>query len=287
MKTLSKITKFIQGHPVTVLFLMTCLLGVTIYLCFLNYGLKHKLSRYQPITNSSVEVVSYTKREDGKSVKAQTTISATDSKFTIAPGYTGNLQPSSILYWDSNLGNGGNHDGNQRSDILHTRSAADSVSDRTPTKNLLVDRGEAGYDGFYFRDFTPDYTMPASWRPDQDSLVQILFDRKSLELSLFNRGVQKYITKTYHLDMERYKYNWTPSQGLTYDKKPLLEIGPYVTAKYQIFNKVPSLGAGIQFKTRKLDYNIGISSQYDDRFNKPFQVDAEVSITYRFKRWLK
>ncbi len=274
MKTLSKITKFIQGHPVIILSLIVILLGATIYLCFRNYDLKNKLSRYQPTINSSVKVVSTSTNPRGKEVQQTTTVAATDSKFTIAPGYTGYLQPSSILYWDSRIGN-----------LVSPDNKADHTG--ISTDSTITSMGEAGRRNFYFRDFIYETTLPVSWIPSQDSLVQILFDRKSLELSLFNKGVQKYLTKTYYLDLERYKYNWTPSQGLTYDKKPLLEIGPYITARYQVFNKVPSLGAGIQFKTRKLDYNIGISSTYDRRFNKPFHVDAEVSITYRFKKWLK
>lgn len=268
MKTLSKIIKFIQGHPVTILALIIILLVITIYLCFRNYGLKHQLSRYQPNINSSVKVVSTSTNAKGKEVQQTTTVAATDAKFSIAPSYTGIMQPSQILYWDSKIRPGS------------------SFGDKD-TADLQPDSSRGSLRDFYFRDFVPTPVLPGGWSSNQDSLVQLLLDRKSLELSFYNQGVQKYLTKTYPLDLERYKYNWTPSYGLTYENKPLLEIGPYVNARYQIFNKVPTVSTGIQFKTRKLDYNIGISSSYDERYTKPFKFDVEISVTYRFKKWLK
>lgn len=271
MKTLSRIIRFIQGHPVIILTLFVILLGATIYLCFRNYDLKHQLSRYQPNINSSIQVVSTTKNAKGKEVQFTTTIAATENKFTTVPSYTGITQPSRILYWNSNISTRSN----QPVGMPTTSSGEGTV----PTDSSLR--------SFYFRDFTSNPSLPAGWSSDQDSLVQFLLDRKSLELSFYNHGVQKYLTKTYPLDLERYKYNWTPSSGLTYDNKRMLMIGPYLSARYLVFHKIPALSAGIQFKTRKIDYNIGIFSSYDERFNRPFQVDAEVSVTYRFKKWLK
>ena len=123
--------------------------------------------------------------------------------------------------------------------------------------------------------------------PSQDSLVQLLLDRKTLEMNLYNEGVHKYLTKSYDLDLERYQYNWTPSSGLTYQKKRMIEIAPYLQVRHQVFHKVTSVGTGLSFKTRKLDYNIGFSLTSDQKVEPFIRPDLEVSITYKFNKWLR
>ena len=269
MKTIRKLLSWIQGFPVITLALLVGLLGATIYLCFLNFQLRSQLSRYQPKVNSSITVQTVKRDSGGKETSQNTEVASTDDKFTVVPNYSsGQLMPDRILYWDSQI----------------TQSDAVGATDHGSNKNPSDQTSDNS--GFYFRDFGFS-GLPDSWKPSQDSLVQLLLDRKTLEMSFYNDGVNKYLTKSYDLDFERYKYNWTPSSGLTYQKKRMLEISPYLQVRHQVFNKVTSVGTGFSFKTRKLDYNIGFSLTHDLEVEPFIRPDLEVSITYKFNKWLR
>lgn len=109
-------------------------------------------------------------------------------------------------------------------------------------------------------------------------------DRKTLELSFFRPSIQKYLTKTYSLDLERYKYNWTLEDGLTYQRNKTLELYPYIYGKYKVFQKAPDFGVGLTLKTNRIDYNLGFSL---NSVGKDNNMDLEISINYRFNKWLK
>lgn len=267
MKILRKLLSLIKGFPVITLALLVGLLVVTIYLCFRNYQLSSQLSRYQPKVNSSIAVQTLTRSSDGKEIAQKTEIASTDAKFTVVPGYSGQLMPSRILYWDSNITLA------NEAEVTHSDSAK-----MKPNPNFLkfYSTYPLGFSGF-----------TKSLIPSQDSLVQLLLDRKTLEMNLYNEGVHKYLTKSYDLDLERYQYNWTPSSGLTYQKKRMIEIAPYLQVRHQVFHKVTSVGTGLSFKTRKLDYNIGFSLTSDQKVEPFIRPDLEVSITYKFNKWLR
>lgn len=270
MKTIRKLLSWIQGFPVITLALLIGLLGATIYLCFRNSQLRSQLSRYKPQANSSVTVQTIKRGSQGKEEESsqKTEVASTDAKFTVVPDYSGQLMPSRILYWDSQITSA---DAARATDQGSAKTSPDSTSNPS---------------SFYFRDFGFS-GLPTSWEPSQDSLAQLLFDRKTLEMSFYNEGVHKYLTKSYDLDLERYQYNWTPSSGLTYQKKQMLEIAPYLQVRHQVFHKVTSVGTGLSFKTRKLDYNIGFSLTRDPKVEPTIRPDLEVSITYKFNKWLR
>lgn len=268
MKTLQKIISLIQRFPVSTLSLIVILLGATIYLCFRNSQLSSQLSRYQPQTNSSVTVQTQIRGSDGKEAVHNTLIESTDAEFNSVPAYTGKLMPSRILYWDSNISAAG--------------STAVGDSYKTDSQNPNPEL-TSGLGSFYFRDF--GIISRPSWSPSQDSLVQLLMDRKILQLSFYNRGADKYLSKTYDLDFDRYQYNWTPSIGLTYQKKSMLDLVPYVQLDYKAFTRTLSMGTGISFKTRKIDYNIGFSLTRDPMIDQRIRPDLEISATYKFKKW--
>lgn len=271
MKTLSHILGFIKKFPLLVFCMFIGLLGITIYLCFKIKTLNLQLSKYEPVHNSRIDVTTYNTGLKGKRTFQTTTIAGTESKFKEVPHYPGVKQPEKILYWDSKISAG-----TSSSQVGKTSSIDSSI---TTNKSIS---------GFYFRDFSSN-TYPAEWSPSKDSLVQLLLDRNNIAFSFYNRGAQKYLTKSYTLDLERYKYNWAPSFGLTYEKKALFEISPYIYGRYLVFQKVPTIGTGIQFKTRKIDYNLGVSWTLNDRINtySKFKPDLELQVTYRFKKWLK
>lgn len=272
MKTLSHILGFIKKFPMLVFCMFIGLLGITIYLCFKIKTLNLQLSKYEPVHNSRIDVTTYNTGLKGKRTSQTTTIAGTESKFKEVPQYQGVKQPEKILYWDSKI------TGNVNSSKADISKSADS--------SFHMNANE-GISGFYFRDFNSN--TPVEWNPSKDSLVQLLLDRDNIAFSFYNRGAQKYLTKSYTLDLERYKYNWAPSFGLTYEKKSLFEISPYVYGRYLVFQKIPTIGTGIQFKTRKIDYNLGVSWSLNDRINtnSKFKPDLELQVTYRFKKWLK
>lgn len=271
MKTLNHILSFIRKFPLLVFCMFIGLLGITIYLCFRNKALNLQLSKYEPVVNSLIKVTTHNTGLSGKKSSQTTTIAGTDAKFQKVPQYSGVKQPENIIYWDSKISAG----------TPSSQVGKSSSIDSTTTNKSIS--------GFYFRDFSSN-TYPAEWSPSNDSLVQLLFDRNDIVFSFYNQGAQKYLTKSYHLDLERYKYNWAPSFGLTYDRKRLFEIGPYLYGRYLVFQKIPSIGTGIQFKTRKIEYNLGLSWYLNDRIgtnSNKFIPDLEVQVTYRFRKWLK
>lgn len=106
-------------------------------------------------------------------------------------------------------------------------------------------------------------------------------------MSYYNKVQGNYYSSTYNLDLERYKYNWTLDNGLTKAKYQKFTIGPYIQGDYQIFNKAFKISSGLSFKTRKFNYNLGISLIHDPMVNQKIRPDLEVSVKYEFNRWLK
>lgn len=262
MKTYRKILSFIQGFPLTTFYLICVLLGLTIYLCILNFKLRSHLSRYEPKINRSVSVISSS--DKGLQI---TKVESTSAKFSTVPKY-GNIQmPNRILYWSSNLSD-------DAGESFYSDRSQKSV------KNLGL------RDSICFLHNTDDY-LNSKVNSSQDSLVQFLLNKKVLELSFYNQGINKYLTKSYNLDLDKYQYNWTLDDGLTYKKKRMIEVSPYLQVRYQPFNKVSSLGTGISIKTRKLDYNIGFSVTHDHCLVNKIRPDLEVSANYKFKTWQK
>ena len=254
-------------------FAIMFLLVATIYLCFRNYSLGKRLTAYEPKTNpTSVSVVTKTKKANSsKEVEQETKIQTTEDSFRKVPGYSQTNMPSRILYWGTkDIKSGSNNLGTQTSE--NSSSLLDNTNRQTLPGN------------YYFRDFTS--TDFGTFSPTKDSLVQILFNRNSLRFTSYNKAADIYQSKDYSVDLERYKYNWT-LEGLTRSKTRQLYIQPYTSIKYGIFHKTFSLTPGISFKTRKLDYNFGISINRDQRLNPNIFADVELEVVYKFEKWLK
>lgn len=113
-----------------------------------------------------------------------------------------------------------------------------------------------------------------------DSLVQALFDKDKLNLSFYRPSVNGFLTKEYKLDLDKYKYNWV-NGNLTQEEVGFkLKVEPYAYLKYRYFNKLADMGIGISFKTRRIQYKLGINEfYYPNLQNKP-GTDLEISITY-------
>lgn len=117
----------------------------------------------------------------------------------------------------------------------------------------------------------------------EDSLVQMLLSKDNMSLS-FRSPIGGYLTEEFNLDLDKYTYNWLNGK-LTQEKvrfKPKLE--PYVYAKYRYFNRMADAGIGISFKTRNLQYKLGLNGFYYPCLQDKIGTDLEFSITYNLSK---
>lgn len=116
-----------------------------------------------------------------------------------------------------------------------------------------------------------------------DSLVQMLLGNDKLDLSFFRPSTQEFLTQSFKLDLDNYKYNWVNGK-LTQKKLGFkLKVQPYVYAKYRFFNNLVDLGVGISFKTQNLQYKLGLNEFYYPKFNPNPKTEIEFSITYNYE----
>lgn len=245
------------------------LLIITIYLCFRNFSLSNQLSKYQPKLNNTV--IKYVANTDSKYMgkKTQSTsVYTTPNKFREIPAYKGNLNPKNILYWNS-----GDLKKSKLSSSSNTNKWLTSCNDRD--SNISKSS------------FSDTKLLENLHNFEKDSLVQILLNRKELKLSSFNSTTSKFRTVSYEIDLNRYSYNWTPSQGLTFKKVYPVQIYPYIRGGYTIFNKEINFGTGINISTYNLDFSLEGCLNNSRGTSKNINTDIRVNLVYKFKLWLR
>lgn len=245
------------------------LLIITIYLCFRNFSLSNQLSKYQPKLNNTV--IKYVANTDSKYMgkKTQSTsVYTTPNKFREIPAYKGNLNPKNILYWNS-----GDLKKSKLSSSSNTNKWLTSCNDRD--SNISKSS------------FSDTKLLENLHNFEKDSLVQILLNRKELKLSSFNSTTSKFRTVSYEIDLNRYSYNWTPSQGLTFKKVYPVQIYPYIRGGYTIFNKEIDFGTGINISTYNLDFSLEGCLNNSRGTSKNINTDIRVNLVYKFKSWLR
>lgn len=245
------------------------LLIITIYLCFRNFSLSNQLSKYQPKLNNTV--IKYVANTDSKYMgkKTQSTsVYTTPNKFREIPAYKGNLNPKNILYWNS-----GDLKKSKLSSSSNTNKWLTSCNDRD--SNISKSS------------FSDTKLLENLHNFEKDSLVQILLNRKELKLSSFNSTTSKFRTISYEIDLNRYSYNWTPSQGLTFKKVYPVQIYPYIRGGYTIFNKEINFGTGINISTYNLDFSLEGCLNNSRGTSKNINTDIRVNLVYKFKSWLR
>lgn len=245
------------------------LLIITIYLCFRNFSLSNQLSKYQPKLNNMV--IKYVANTDSKYMgkKTQSTsVYTTPNKFREIPAYKGNLNPKNILYWNS-----GDLKKSKLSSSSNTNKWLTSCNDRD--SNISKSS------------FSDTKLLENLHNFEKDSLVQILLNRKELKLSSFNSTTSKFRTVSYEIDLNRYSYNWTPSQGLTFKKVYPVQIYPYIRGGYTIFNKEINFGTGINISTYNLDFSLEGCLNNSRGTSKNINTDIRVNLVYKFKSWLR
>lgn len=245
------------------------LLIITIYLCFRNFSLSNQLSKYQPKLNNTV--IKYVANTDSKYMgkKTQSTsVYTTPNKFREIPAYKGNLNPKNILYWNS-----GDLKKSKLSSSSNTNKWLTSCNDRDSNTSKSS--------------FSDTKLLENLHNFERDSLVQILLNRKELKLSSFNSTTSKFRTVSYEIDLNRYSYNWTPSQGLTFKKVYPVQIYPYIRGGYTIFNKEINFGTGINISTYNLDFSLEGCLNNSRGTSKNINTDIRVNLVYKFKSWLR
>ena len=255
------LTEKIRTYPGITLCLLILLLGCTIYLCLRTHSLLQK------IPNNSQQVPEVVINTSNGDTQTKTSIVANNNLFNPVPSYSQKLLPNRIIFWETKS-------------VLPDESPKIDTIKRDTTK--LPDLS-----GFFYRDFLGTTLVPTSLSRSNDSVVQFLVNRKNLTLTTYNHTANKFSTNEWYLDFDRYKYNWQPSTGLTQERNRYLSIQHYIKADYQPIHSVMNLGTGISFKTRKLDYNIGINLNHDKRLNKNPYLDLELSIIYYQIKWQK
>lgn len=255
------------------------LLGLTIYLCFRNYSLSKQLSRYQPkLNHTSVKLVTNASKKYMGSSKQETTVQSTKDEFSLAPDYSGYLNPKNITYWNTN-------DFNDRSNYHRN------------VNTTLASSSKSEYDSVNHIPFNPaavnsskvlsDISFKDLGTYSKDSLVQILFDRNNIQFASYNFQSHTYITRDYNLDLSRYSYNWNPNSGLTYKRVYPVRILPYVDTSYKIFNKELHIGTGIMISTNRLDYSLEGALEKSIGTHNNIKADIEMGIRYKLNPWLK
>ena len=252
IRILSYFKQKIRENPSLALCVILLLLGCTIYLCLRNIYLSSQLKKLE-----STPIPELTINTNNGEKKQTTELVAVKDSFKETPKYSTTVLPGRITYYDTET-------------VLPS-----TVTEKSDT---------ASDNSFYFRDFVEPSNKTFSTR--SDSLVQILLDRKKLTLSSYNQGYNKYITKEFDVDYTRYRYNWTP-EGLSSEKVMYFAIQPYLYGKYQPFHREVNLGTGISFKTRKLDYNLGVSLNNSGWAKPQLKSDLELTVIYKFDEWLK
>ena len=57
---------------------------------------------------------------------------------------------------------------------------------------------------------------------------------------------------------------------------------PYIGAKYRPFNNMYDLSGGISFKTKNINYKLGLNMYYYPRISSKVGMDLELSVIYNF-----
>lgn len=97
--------------------------------------------------------------------------------------------------------------------------------------------------------------------PEAPKLVQMTTNRGQLELTtLSTRGTLQ--TTSYNFNPELYNYNYS-GNALTYKRKPFYQnLNPTAELMVRPINNMYDLNIGIEYKTRNIQYELGMNGHY-------------------------
>ena len=122
---------------------------------------------------------------------------------------------------------------------------------------------------------------PSSESSKSDSIVQILLDKEKLTLSFQNQLSGISSTKIFDLDLGSFKYNWVDG-NLTKKKVSSFSLKPYVYGNYRYFNNLLDFGGGLSFKTKSINYKLGVNTFYYPKLKSDVGFDLEFNLEYNF-----
>lgn len=117
----------------------------------------------------------------------------------------------------------------------------------------------------------------------RDSLIGFNLNKNLFTLT-FQNPTFGYHTAEFKVKPTEYNYIWVDGK-LTAKKLPLykrLEIKPNISLSYRPIHNLWDLDAGLSFKTKSLNYNLGINAFYYPRWQSQPGLDAQIRITYNF-----
>lgn len=117
--------------------------------------------------------------------------------------------------------------------------------------------------------------------PQNDKLIQMTVEEKKLEMVLLNTSGQVY-QKEYSTDFSKYDYNYLDNH-LTLKKKNFFHrIQPFAEFTARPVHNNWDLGIGLNYKTSRINYEIGLNGYYYSLNQKPWNYDVFFRVRYNF-----
>lgn len=166
----------------------------------------------------------------------------------------------------------------------------------SPPEKVIVylsDTVKATYKEIKFVDnfiglYTPGYSdsiLVNKWflllYPQNNKLISFDLTSSKLDIDLLTtQGLT--VRNQYKLDLERYNYRMV-NNSMTAKKKFLFQVKPELEYTFRPFNNLHDLNLGLNFKTRRFIYELGVNANYYPGLNQnKIKYDMLVGIKYRF-----
>ncbi len=152
------------------------------------------------------------------------------------------------------------------------------------------------YDTVYIeKPFVPDESYDKKEKPSkvvifnepEDSIslnkevVSVDFNTDIVKISLHDKD-SVFSDNYYPIDLYKYQYRYV-NGSLSKERIPLRKrFSPYVGVKYRPFNHMYDLFGGISFKTKNINYKLGLNLYYYPKISYRAGMDIELSVIYNF-----
>lgn len=117
----------------------------------------------------------------------------------------------------------------------------------------------------------------------RDSLLGFNLNKNRFTLTFQNPSFGNHQSE-YQIRPNEYQYTWADGK-LTAKRLSIwkrLEVKPYSSLSYRPIHNLWDLEVGISFKTKSLNYNLGLNGFYYPQWQKHPGLDAQIRITYNF-----
>ena len=108
------------------------------------------------------------------------------------------------------------------------------------------------------------------------------FNTEMIKLSIQDKKNSIFSDNYYQLDLYKYQYRYVDNT-LSKQKLPLRDrFSHYVGVKYRPFNNLYDLSGGVSFKTKNINYKLGLNLYYYPKISSRVGMDLELSVIYNF-----